>query len=175
MQEFDENNVDTLYAKWNPKYTVTFSCENQAGNGSGTPSPATVYVADGETLIFPALTNCSWGNAGMSPYMWGVVSGDTFTDTHDAGDTITWDSSWGDRTYNVWYAPNYFDYEYSCDAGSGTPPANGNTYYHNGGWKTAVNTCTAPANKHFVGWLEPVSGVTYAENTTPTGGGWIWP
>lgn len=174
LQEFDENNVDTLYAKWNPKYTVTFSCQNQAGDGSGTPNPATVYVADGETLTFPALTNCSWGNAGMSPYMWGVVSGDTFTDTHDAGDTITWDSSWGDRTYNVWYAPNYFDYEYSCGAGSGTPPANGNTYYHNGGWKTAVNTCTAPANKHFVGWLEPVSGVTYAENTTPTGGGWIW-
>lgn len=175
LQEFDENNVDTLYAKWNPKYTVTFSCENQAGNGSGTPNPATVYVADGETLTFPALTNCSWGNAGMSPYMWGVVSGNTFTDTHDAGDTITWDSSWGDRTYNVWYAPNYFDYEYSCGTGSGTPPASGNTYYHNGGWTTAVNTCTAPANKHFVGWLEPVSGVTYAENTTPTGGGWIWP
>lgn len=174
LQWLHENDGGTIYANWVMQNTVTFSCENQAGNGSGTPNPATVQIHDGETLTFPSMANCSWGNAGYSPYKWGVVSGNTFTDTHEAGDTITYDSSWGDRTYNMWYAPNYFNYEYSCGTGSGTPPANDNTYYHNGGWKTAVNTCTPPANKHFVGWLEPVSGVTYAENTTPTGGGWIW-
>ncbi len=176
LQEFDENNVDTLYAKWNPKNTVTFSCENQAGDGSGTPSPATVQVADGETLTFPSMANCSWGNAGYSPFLWGYVVNGGFTDTHDAGDTITWDSSWGDRTYNMWYAPSYFNYEYSCGAGTGTPPTSGNTYYHSN-WTTAANTCTKEGYS-FAGWLEPVSGVTYAESTMPTNGnvaGWLWP
>lgn len=179
LQTFDENGVDTLYAKWNPKYTVTFSCQNQAGDGSGTPSPATVQVADGETLTFPSLANCSWGNAGYSPYVWGYVVNGNFTEIHNAGDTMTWSSGYGNRTFNVWYAPNYFNYEYSCGAGSGTPPADGNTYYHNGGWTTAANTCTPPTNKHFAGWLEPVSGNVYAENSIPGAGsghqGWLWP
>ena len=177
LMDFDENAVDTLYAKWNPQSTVTFSCENQAGDGSGTPNPTTVQIADGETLTFPALTNCSWGNAGMDPYRWGVVVNGNFTDTHGAGDTITWDSSWGNRTYNVWYAPNYFNYEYSCGTGSGTAPASGNTYYHNGAWTTATNTCTKTGYT-FAGWLEPVSDVTYAENSIPGVGsgtqGWLW-
>ncbi|MBQ6736476.1 MAG: InlB B-repeat-containing protein [Alphaproteobacteria bacterium] len=174
LQAMHDGEIDMLYADWLTVNTVTFSCQNQAGDGSGTPSPATVQIHDGETLTFPSLSNCSWGNAGYSPFLWGYVVNGSFVETHDAGDTITWDSGWGNRTFNVWYAPNYFNYEYSCGAGSGTPPASGNTYYHNGGWTTAANTCTLPANKHFVGWLEPVSNEVWAESTTPTNG-WRWP
>ena len=174
LQAMHNGEIDTLYADWLAVDTVTFSCQNQAGDGSGTPSPATVQVADGETLTFPSLANCSWGNAGYSPYLWGYVVNGSFVETHEPGDTITWDSGWGNRTFNVWYAPNYFNYEYSCGAGSGTPPASGNTYYHNGGWTTAANTCTPPANKHFTGWLEPVSNEVWAESTVPTNG-YRWP
>ena len=174
LQAMHDGTIDTLYADWLVVNTVTFSCQNQAGDGSGTPSPATVQVADGETLTFPSLANCSWGNAGYSPYLWGYVVNGSFVETHEPGDTITWDSGWGNRTFNVWYAPNYFNYEYSCGAGSGTPPASGNTYYHNGGWTTAANTCTPPANKHFTGWLEPVSNEVWAESTVPTNG-YRWP
>lgn len=164
--------MNTIYANWIDQNTVTFSCENQAGDGSGTPNPTTVQIHSGETLTFPSMANCSWGNAGYSPFLWGYVVNGGFTDTHDAGDTITWDSSWGNRTYNMWYAPNYFNYEYSCGTGTGTPPASGNTYYHSN-WSTAANTCTKTGYT-FAGWKEPVSNEIWPESTTPTNG-YRWP
>ena len=171
LQDFHLGDT-TLWANWIDQNTVTFSCENQAGDGSGTPNPTTVQIHSGETLTFPSMANCSWGNAGYSPFLWGYVVNGGFTDTHDAGDTITWDSSWGNRTYNMWYAPNYFNYEYSCGTGTGTPPASGNTYYHSN-WSTAANTCTKTGYT-FAGWKEPVSNEIWPESTTPTNG-YRWP
>ena len=168
----------TVYANWVQEVTVTLSCQNQAGDGNGTPTVSTYQVVPGGTFTFPDFTGCSWPNAGMNPFRWVYIVDGDFEQTWIPNTTIVWDASWGSRTYNIWYAPNYFNYEYSCGTGSGTAPESGTTYYHNGGWSTAANTCTPPTNKVFKGWLESQSNIVYEAEAIPHSGnanGWLWP